>query len=94
MRAFASALTIAIAMMTATAALAQDAAPVIKSGTMIRDAGGKTIGRVVRVIDQDGRATGVRVIIDEKMVIIPVSTLSTADGLTRTSLTIAEARKL
>lgn len=94
MRSFASAIAIAIAVMTATVSMAQDAAPMFKTGTMIRDAGGKTIGRVVRIIEQDGHPTAVRVIIDEKIVVIPIATLSTTDGQTRTSLTVAEARKL
>lgn len=62
------------------------AAATVKVGRMIYAANGQRLGRVYRVTS-DGT---VQVIHDSRMVNIPLSTLSEADGKTRTTLNKAD----
>ena len=66
------------------------AAPVVVKGTMLVAANGSRLGSVYRVAP-DGSA---QIIIDGKMVTVPVSTLSVANGKTTTSLSKSEVLAL
>lgn len=80
---------IALAMVLASlSAVAQDA--VASEGKMLVAANGARLGAVYRVTG-DGSA---QIIVDGKMVTIPASTLSVADGKLMTSLSKADVRKL
>jgi len=66
------------------------AAPVVAKGTMLMASNGSRLGAVYRVAP-DGSA---QIIIDGKMVTVPASTLSVANGKTTTSLSKSEVLAL
>ncbi|HMO74774.1 MAG TPA: hypothetical protein PKD99_16855 [Sphingopyxis sp.] len=71
-----------------TAAPALDRAP--KEGEVLRDAGGRVVGKVARVQPSGG----VLVIVGGQTARVPADTLSIVDGKLVTSLTRAEAARL
>lgn len=82
-----------------TAAPAPAASPVaasaIRTGAILRDAGGARIGQIDRVITAaDGSVLAVQVIAGERFVRIPAETLTTTDAGIATSLTRGDVRKL
>lgn len=87
-----------IALMCAFASLAfaqqetsgAPAAPVVVKGTLLVASNGSRLGAVYRVAP-DGSA---QIIIDGKMVTVPVSTLSVANGKATTSLSKSEVLAL
>jgi hypothetical protein len=86
--------SIALLCAVASLSIAQDlpsAAPgVAVKGTMLVSANGSRLGPVYRV-GPDGSA---QIIIDGKMLTVPASTLSLADGKVMTSLTKSEVLAL
>ena len=81
-----------VSLLAAAPAFAQDAAPAASSapavvrGKMLVDAGGGRLAPIYRV-GADGSAS---IIIDGRMVSIPGSTISVADGKLKTSLSKRE----
>lgn len=93
------------AMTVAAAASAQTApasAPVVaaaatfvpKIGAIVKSSDGRVLGRVDRVVVKDGAAVSVNIIVDGRMVHLPMATISGTEGAVVTSLTKAEASKL
>ncbi len=94
-------------LLSGVAATAQDAAPAaetaaaapaaaleIRSGLVVRDANGKSLGRVNRVNKADnGAVESVSLIIDGRFVRVAADTLSADGKALKTSLTKSEVRK-
>ena len=81
---------VAVLMVAFSLSVVAQEAPVAAEGKMLVASNGARVGAVYRVTS-DGAA---QVIVDGKLVTIPASTLSVADGKLITSLTKAEIRKL
>ncbi len=91
---FALALATAAAAQTAPAAAPVVAAFVPKIGAIVKSSDGRVLGRVDRVVVKDGAPVSVNVIVDGRMVRIPIATISGTDSALVTSLTKAAAGKL
>lgn len=94
---FAMSITTAVSaqMATAAAPVAAVAAPVVpKIGTIVKSSDGQVLGRVDRVAVKDGAPVSVNVIINGRMIHIPIATISLAQDELVTSLTKAEAGKI
>ncbi len=83
----------------ATAQTAPTASPVaasaVRSGAILRDAGGARIGQIDRVVAAaDGSVQYVQVIAGERFVRVPGETLTTTEAGIATSLTRGDVRKL
>lgn len=91
-----------LALLAATPALAQEAAPAaaaqaavaFKRGEKIVSSDGASIGRIESISRKDEIPTAVRVIFDARFVSIPVSTLSRTDNRLVTSLSRKEVSAL
>jgi hypothetical protein len=79
-------LVVLMCAFASVAAVAQEAGTVATRGKLLRAADGARIGAVYRV-SGDGSA---EVIVEGKLVVIPVATLSVVDGKLTTSLTKQE----
>jgi|KBSSwiStaDraftv2_1062776.scaffolds.fasta_scaffold289686_1 hypothetical protein len=95
-------LVMASALVLATTANAQEAAPApaaaapaIAAGAMLKSSDGKRIGRIDRIVrSRDGTPVSASIIYDSRFIYVPVSTISASpDGLV-TSLTRSDALKL
>ncbi len=80
----------ALILSAAPLAAAESAAPQPKVGQTLRGASNTRLGVIDKVL-ADG---SVRVIVDERFVVIPAGTLTVADGKVVTSLSKAEVSKL
>jgi hypothetical protein len=79
-----------IIALASLSAVAEEAAVVASEGKMLLTSNGTRLGAVYHVTS-DG---SVQVVVDGKMVTIPASTLSLAEGKLMTSLSKSEIRKL
>lgn len=99
MRIILAALALSATAATAQTAPASPAAPVaasaIRTGAILRDAGGARVGQIDRVITAaDGSVQWLQVIAGERFVRVPGASLVATDGGVATSLSRADVRKL
>ncbi len=85
-------IAIGVALAFAAPTLAQEtAAPAVaKAGHMLKDSAGGRVGKIDKVL-ADG---SVRVIFDERFVVVPAATLSIVDGEAVTSMPKRDIAKL
>ncbi|GLV30453.1 hypothetical protein TomTYG75_29690 [Sphingobium sp. TomTYG75] len=88
--AFAAALSLSLS----AAAIAADA-PAIKTNALVKTVDGRKVGFIDRILKNNaGETTGVQIIYSGRFVVIPVTTLSTAEKGLVTSLTAKEVNRL
>ena len=88
--AFAAALSLSLS----AAAIAADA-PAIKANALVKTVDGRKVGYIDRILKNTaGETTAVQIIYSGRFVVIPVTTLSTAEKGLVTSLTAKEVNRL
>jgi len=91
---FAMSIATAVSAQMAPAAAPVAANVVPKIGAIVKSSDGRVLGRVDRVAVKDGAPVSVNVIINGRMIHIPIATISLAQDELVTSLTKAEAGKI
>ena len=91
---FSFAFAAALSLSVCTAAIAADA-PVIKTHALVKTVDGRKVGYIDRILTNNaGEPTAVQIIYSGRFVVIPVTTLSTAEKGLVTSLTAKEVNRL